>query len=147
MKNKSNFNNKHVSAMLRSLCCSLMVIIGSTALPVSANDPAASAVIKTSPIKRPAPKYPDYALKHQLAGAVLVNFSIEQDGGVSDIEVMAADQDGLFNASTILAMQKWVYNKPAQKIRNNYIAIEYVLSDKPNVTQFSNVERIRIRGN
>ncbi|WP_338294608.1 energy transducer TonB [Planctobacterium marinum] len=108
---------------------------------------AASATVETSPIKRPAPKYPDYALKHKLEGAVLVNFSIEQDGGVSDIKVMAADQDGLFDASTILAVQSWVYHKPPHKIRNNYAAIEYVLSDTPNVSQFSNVERIQIRGN
>lgn len=146
MKNKLNFSKRNGSALLRSLCFYWMVIFGWTTLPTAANGVAASATVETSPIKRPAPKYPEYALKHQLEGAVLVNFSIEQDGGVSDIEVMAADQDGLFDATTILAIQKWVYNKPAHKIRNNYIAIEYVLSDNSNVSQFSNVEKIQIRG-
>ena len=100
---------------------------------------------QVSVIKRAAPVYPKYAVKRNIEGAVLVNFSIEKDGGVSDIEVVESDQDGLFDASAILGVQKWLYTKSSQKIRNNYVAIEFVQTDKPSISKFSNVEIIQIR--
>lgn len=99
-----------------------------------------------TPIKRAVPLYPKYAIKKRIEGTVLVNFSIEQDGNVSDIQVVASDQDGLFDASAILGVQKWLYTKPAQKIRNNYAAIEFALTDTPATSQFTNVEKIQVRG-
>ena len=54
--------------------------------------------------------------------------------------------DGLFDASAILGVQKWVYTKSAGKTRNNYVAIEFTLTGKPATTSFSNVEIIQVRG-
>lgn len=99
-----------------------------------------------SPIKRANPIYPEYAKKKGIEGTVLINFSIEKDGGVSDIQVIESDHDGLFDASAILALKKWVYNKPARKLRNQHIAIEFALTDKPKTSQYSNVEKIQIKG-
>lgn len=100
-----------------------------------------------SVIKRALPIYPKYAIKHKLEGSVLINFSIEKDGNVSDIEVVSSDLDGLFDGNAVLAVQKWLYTQPAQKIRNNYVALEFALSDTPNLSQFSHVERIQVRPN
>ncbi|MDN3653246.1 energy transducer TonB [Thalassotalea ponticola] len=102
-------------------------------------------VTDVSVVKRALPVYPKYAIKNGLEGSVLVNFSIEKDGNVSDIQVVASDLDGLFDATTILGIQKWVYTKSAQKHRNQYVVIEFALSEKPVVTQYANVERIRVR--
>jgi len=102
--------------------------------------------IEASVIKRALPIYPEYAVKKGIEGTVLLNFSIEKDGNVSDIQVVASDQDGLFDASAILGVQKWVYTKPAEKIRNNYVAIEFAHTDEPSTSQFSNVEKIQVRG-
>jgi protein TonB len=99
-----------------------------------------------SVIKRALPIYPKYAIKNSIEGAVLVNYSIEADGNVSDIEVVASDLDGLFDATAILGVQKWAYTKPNHKLRNNYVAIEFVLSDKPKLSKFSNVEIIQVKG-
>lgn len=99
-----------------------------------------------SVIKRALPIYPKYAIKNSIEGAVLINFSIEADGNVSDIEVVASDLDGLFDATAILGVQKWAYTKPNHKLRNNYVAIEFVLSDKPKLSKFSNVEIIQVKG-
>lgn len=101
---------------------------------------------EVSVIKRALPIYPRYAVKNGIEGTVLINFSIEKDGNVSDIQVAASDQDGLFDATAILGIQKWVYTKSAQKVRNNYVAIEFALTDKPATSQFSNVEKIQVRG-
>jgi len=99
-----------------------------------------------SPVKRALPKYPAYAIKNGIEGTVLLNFSIEQDGNLSDIEVVASDMDGLFDAAAILGLQKWLYQKPSHKVRNNYVAIEFALSKQPKTSQFSNVEKIQILG-
>jgi len=101
---------------------------------------------EVSVIKRAMPNYPKYAVKNGLEGAVLVSFSIEKDGNVSDIQVEASDKDGLFDASAILAVQRWVFTKPSKKIRNNYVALEFALTDNPDTTFFSNVEIIQIKG-
>ena len=115
-------------------------------LPANANDSVSAPESNTaSVIKRALPKYPKYAVKNGIEGAVLVNFSIESDGNVSDIEVVASDHDGLFDATAILGVQKWLYTKPHHKIRNNYVAIEFALTDAPKATQFSNVEKIQVR--
>jgi len=98
------------------------------------------------PVKRALPKYPAYAINNGIEGTVLLNFSIEKDGNLSDIEVVASDMDGLFDASAILGLQKWLYQKPSQKLRNNYVAIEFALTKQPKTSQFSNVEKIQIMG-
>jgi len=101
---------------------------------------------EVSVIKRAMPNYPKYAVKNGLEGTVLISFSIEKDGNVSDIQVEASDKDGLFDASAVLAVQRWVFTKPSKKVRNNYVALEFALSDNPDTTFFSNVEIIQIRG-
>lgn len=65
---------------------------------------------------------------------------------MSDIQVEASDKDGLFDASAILAVQRWVFTKPSKKIRNNYVSLEFALTDNPDTTFFSNVEIIQIKG-
>lgn len=100
-----------------------------------------------SVIKRAEPIYPNYAIKNGIEGAVLINFSIEKDGNVSDIEVVASDHDGLFDGNAILGVQKWAYTKPTKKRRNNYVSIEFVLTNSPAITKYANVEIIQVKGN
>lgn len=115
-------------------------------LAICSSAQAESNIRNVSVIKRALPSYPKYAVNNEIEGAVLVSFSIEKDGNVSDIQVEASDQDGLFDASAILGIQRWVYTQPAKKIRNNYVAIEFVLSHKADISLFSNVERIQVIG-
>tara|TARA_R110001592_G_C13170560_1_gene749808 strand:- start:155 stop:598 length:444 start_codon:yes stop_codon:yes gene_type:complete len=134
------------TSIWRFLPTAILLIFSSIAFHSIGSNLENSDHIEVSVIKRALPIYPKYAVKKRIEGSVLLNFSIEKDGNVSDIQVTASDQDGLFDASAILGVQKWVYTKPSQKIRNNYAAIEFVLTDKPDTTQFSNVERIQVRG-
>lgn len=96
-------------------------------------------------IKRALTVYPQYAVKNGIEGAVLLSYSIEKDGNVSDIKVEASDQLGLFDASAILALQRWGYTQPAKKRNNNYVAIEFALTKYPKVSSFSHVEIIRVK--
>lgn len=121
----------------------LYVALLSPSLSAKEDNTQASASV----IKRALPIYPKYAINHKLEGSVLINFSIEKDGNVSDIEVVASDLDGLFDGNAVLAVQKWLYTQPKNKIRNNYVALEFALTDIPNISQFSHVERIQVRPN
>ncbi|WP_338517082.1 energy transducer TonB [Alteromonas gracilis] len=137
----TRFRNALLAAMVTATTTLALPI-----LPANANDSVSAPESNTaSVIKRALPKYPKYAVKNGIEGAVLVNFSIESDGNVSDIEVVASDQDGLFDATAILGVQKWLYTKPHHKIRNNYVAIEFALTDAPKASQFSHVEKIQVR--
>jgi protein TonB len=136
----AEFRNTLLAVMVTASAVMSPVFIASASAVESAKDNTVSV------IKRALPKYPKYAVKNGIEGAVLINFSIEGDGNVSDIEVVASDQDGLFDATAILGVQKWVYTKPNHKIRNNYVAIEFALTDSPKASQFSNVEKIQVRG-
>ncbi|KGJ95240.1 energy transducer TonB [Colwellia psychrerythraea] len=130
----------------RFLPSAILLLCSSIAFQSIGANPLNTDHIEVSVIKRAVPNYPKYAVKNQIEGTVLLNFSIEKDGNVSDIQVTASDHDGLFDASAILGVQKWVYTKPAKKIRNNYVAIEFALTDEPSTSQFSNVEKIQVRG-
>jgi len=134
------------TSIWRLVLATILLIFSSIAFKTIAGNQVDTGNIEVSVIKRAVPIYPKYAVKKGIEGTVLLNFSIEKDGNVSDIQVVASDHDGLFDASAILGTQKWVYTKPAQKIRNNYVAIEFALTDEPATSQFSNVEKIQIRG-
>jgi len=134
------------TSIWRFVPATILLIFSSIAFQTIAGNHIDTGIIEVSVIKRAVPIYPKYAVKKGIEGTVLLNFSIEKDGNVSDIQVVASDHDGLFDASAILGTQKWVYTKPAQKIRNNYVAIEFALTDEPATSQFSNVEKIQIRG-
>jgi len=124
----------------------VLLFLGASHFHTAAAPAPTEEANEVSVIKRAMPNYPKYAVKNGLEGAVLVSFSIEKDGNVSDIQVEASDKDGLFDASAILAVQRWVFTKPSKKIRNNYVSLEFALTDNPDTTFFSNVEIIQIKG-
>lgn len=141
----SNFFQQ-IASTWHLMLAGILFILSSIAFQSNAGNQVESTATEVSVIKRALPIYPKYAIKNKIEGAVLVNFSIEKDGNASDIVVAASDHDGLFDASAILGVQKWVYTKSAKKTRNNYVAIEFTLTGKPAETSFSNVEVIQVRG-
>jgi TonB family protein len=141
----NNFLNGFTSTW-RSMPAGILLILSLISAQSVGANPVPPDHVEVSVIKRASPIYPKYAVKNGIEGTVLLNFSIEKDGNVSDIQVVASDKDGLFDASAILGVQKWVYTKPSQKVRNNHVAIEFALTDKPATSQFTNVEIIQVRG-
>ncbi|KJY91936.1 energy transducer TonB [Pseudoalteromonas piscicida] len=146
MKAWLNYTMNGIARTGHIISAGILLIFTLTAFQSFADNSKSTGTAEVSVIKRALPSYPKYAVKNGIEGTVLINFSIEKDGNVSDIQVAASDQDGLFDATAILGVQKWVYTKPLQKVRNNYVAIEFALTDKPATSQFSNVEKIQVRG-
>lgn len=142
LKNKLN----ECAVFWRIVPTAMLLVLSLIAFQSSGANSNEAKNIEVSVIKRALPIYPKYAVKKGVEGAVLINFSIDTDGNASDIQVVASDQDGLFDASAILGVQMWLYTKPAKKIRNNFVSFEFGLTDKPDVRHFSNVEIIQVRG-
>ena len=56
------------------------------------------------------PKYPVQAARDGLEGWVQLTFSIEPDGTVSDIVILASQPKRVFDQAAIQALKKWKYH-------------------------------------
>ncbi len=65
------------------------------------------------PIKSPAPKYPDIALRAGLEGTVFVKLWVDKEGKVKKAVVLKSDAE-VFNEAALEAGRQWVFT-PAQQ--------------------------------
>lgn len=72
--------------------------------------PAASV---PTAIKRTPPQYPIRLAEQGIEGWVLLEFFVETDGSVTEIEVLDSDPPGAFEVAAIRAVRRWVY-QPAE---------------------------------
>lgn len=62
-----------------------------------------------SPIVRINPKYPVAAARDGLEGWVQLRFSVDATGAVTDIEVIAANPQRVFEQEAVRALKRWKY--------------------------------------
>jgi periplasmic protein TonB len=67
-----------------------------------------------------APAYPSQALQRRIEGVVELEFRVERDGSVSDIEVVASDPPRVFDREAVRAAQRWRF----EPRRENGVAVE-----------------------
>ncbi|MGE4070729.1 MAG: energy transducer TonB [Lysobacterales bacterium] len=67
-----------------------------------------------------APAYPSQALQRRIEGVVELEFSVERDGSVSGIEVIASDPARIFDREAVRAAQRWRF----EPRRENGVAVE-----------------------
>jgi len=103
-----------VSKISFFLPVSALLVLGTSSFNCVNASTAVENEGEVSVIKRALPVYPKYAVKNGIEGTVLVSFSIKKDGNASDIRVEASDQYELFDATAILAFQRWVHTKPSK---------------------------------
>ncbi|MCC2606827.1 energy transducer TonB [Planctobacterium marinum] len=61
------------------------------------------------PVVRISPQYPATAARDGIEGWVVLSFSINQTGGVEDVEILDAEPKRVFNREAIRALRKWKY--------------------------------------
>jgi periplasmic protein TonB len=62
------------------------------------------------PKMRFPPRYPQRALMHRIEGKVVLEFTINPDGSVSDARVVEADPPGYFEQSALRAISRWQFH-------------------------------------
>ena len=80
--------------------------------------PPATLKIRTPaelrPISTPAPRYPPEALRAGQAGEVLVEFTVNPDGSVSNARVVRADPPRVFDREAVSAVRRWRFEPTAE---------------------------------
>lgn len=71
--------------------------------------PAQAPPVFPQAIKRSRPHYPIKAANKGIEGWVLLEFSIETDGSVSEIIILDSSPVGIFEKSSIKAVRRWKY--------------------------------------
>src|SRR5690606_38929370 len=75
---------------------------------------AAAAPAELRPISTPAPRYPLEALRAGQAGEVLVEFTVNPDGSVSNARVVRADPPRVFDREAVAAVRRWRFEPAAE---------------------------------
>lgn len=81
---------------------------------------AAAAAAPRAPevraISTPAPRYPPDALRSGQGGEVLVEFTINPDGSVSNARVVRADPPRVFDREAVNAVRRWRFEPVAEAV-------------------------------
>lgn len=64
-------------------------------------------------IHRVQPIYPSEARRKEINGKVILRFVVDRDGHVSDVRVVRAEPEGIFEEKAVEAVRKWRF-KPGQ---------------------------------
>lgn len=62
-----------------------------------------------TPLVRVEPRFPTEAARQGISGWVLLNFSIDESGSVTDVSVVAAEPKNIFEREAIRALRRWKY--------------------------------------
>jgi len=61
------------------------------------------------PVAMPEPTYPRGALRNRVEGWVEVEFTVTERGSTRDLQVVASEPQGVFDAATVAAVGTWTY--------------------------------------
>lgn len=62
-----------------------------------------------TPVVRVEPRFPMDALRNGISGWVKLSFTIDETGGVTDVEVVQAEPRGVFDREAVRALRRWKY--------------------------------------
>lgn len=80
--------------------------------PYIGSRPQLPTTLAAEPVPRMRfpPRYPQRALMRHIEGKVVLRFTINPDGSVSDAEIVEADPPGYFEQSALRAISRWQFH-------------------------------------
>lgn len=115
----------------------VLSVVTATATLATAGDHASSG-ISAVPLKRFEPVYPEHASQKGIEGSVVLQFDIETDGSVTNVNVVESNPEGVFNRSAKIALRKWVYEPPHAKMSDVLVQLDFVLSPQSSELSIKN---------
>ena len=102
--------------------------VADTATAVAMDKPVGANMLNEKPVaisaltrtKYSAPKYPRVAQRRNLSGWVSIEFTVNLDGSVRDVEVRDAEPEDVFDNAAIRAVHKWEF----EPVIENGVAVE-----------------------
>jgi TonB family protein len=85
----------------------------------AARDSLRSTDLESLPplVSKRLPSYPSRAQRRGIEGWVHLSFAIQEDGSVTEVKVMAAEPERVFDREAIDALQNWRFEAPGRVIR------------------------------
>jgi TonB family protein len=96
-----------------------------------------------SPIMRIEPKYPVAAAKAGTEGSVVLQFTVETDGSVSDVNVVKAVPENTFDKVAVTALKQWRYATTDVVHKDLLVQLDFVMSEE-SAKPVSLIERIQV---
>lgn len=87
------------------------------AAPVSAPAPAPAPARAPRVVRQPPLRYPDQAMRQGIEGSVTLDFQINADGSVSDVRVLAAVPQGVFEREAMSVVRRTRFEPPTEPTR------------------------------
>lgn len=98
---------------------------------------------QVTPQHRIQPKYPFAAANNKVEGFVVMSFSVETDGKVTDIQVERSQPSGVFDKSAVKALSQWRYHPVDYKVVNLQVQLDFVM-DESHQPNFDKTEIITV---
>ncbi len=89
------------------------------------------------------PKYPVAAEKAGTEGSVVLQFTVETDGSVSDVNVVKAVPENTFDKVAITALKQWRYDTTDTVHKDLLVQLDFVMSQE-SAKPVSLIERIQV---
>ena len=114
-----------------------------SATPSNAPTPNTAEPAKASPVVRIEPRYPLSAVQNRVEGSVQLQFNVTSNGKTSDIQIIHAQPEGVFEAEAIRAIERWRY-QPSKEAAANLgltVQLDFALDYDPE----QDMERVKVK--
>lgn len=75
------------------------------------------------------PEYPQQAREAGVEGWVSLVYDVAADGSVSDVEVVAAEPEGVFDTAALEAVRRWRYRPLTEPVENVGSTLRFKLGE------------------
>ena len=96
------------------------------------------------PTVRIEPKYPIQAARDSVEGSVVLKFDITPSGSVSNISIVKAIPENVFNKVATTALAQWQYETSASGSNNNLVQLDFMLDDNSTFNFANLTEQITV---
>lgn len=91
-----------------------------------------------SPVMRIEPKYPLQAAQEKIEGSVVLQFDVTPQGAVTNVTIIKANPENVFDKVSIDALVQWTYSPSKHGMHNNLVQLDFAL-DHNSKHEFNNL--------